>query len=308
MSKIYPKVYFKNKIVDFSNANLSIANSAVLYGLSTYTVIPLFLSADKNHLNVFKIKEHYKRLRDSAKIIGFNDFLKNWDEKKFTNIVIKTIKSNSIKQDSLIRITLFADEILSGAKSYQVKNSLSIFIYQMEPLIKKRGANLIVSSWRRNPDLSLPARAKINGSYVNAALMKNEALALGYDDAIALDYSGHVSESTVSNIFIVKDNFLITPSDSSDLLEGITRKTVLEIAQKLGIKTIKASIDRTELYLASEVFLCGSSMSIFPVFKIDNVLINEAKIGQITKQISYEYFKMLRSNNANKDQILSIKV
>ncbi len=308
MSKIYPKVYFKNKIVDFKEANLSIANSAVLYGLSTYTVIPMFLSEDKKHLNLFKINEHFKRLRESAKIIGFNDFLKNWDQTKFISSVLKTIKSNSIKQDSLIRITLFADEILSGAKSYQVKNSLSIFIYQMEPLIKKKGANLIVSSWRRNPDLSIPSRAKINGGYVNAALMKNEALALGYDDAIALDYSGHVAESTVSNIFLVKDNCLLTPSDSSDLLEGITRKTIFEIAQKLGIKAIKTSIDRTELYLASEVFLCGSSMSIFPVFKIDNVLINDAKIGQITKQISNEYFKMLRSNNANKDQILSIKV
>ena len=308
MSKIYPKVYFRNKIINFKDANLSVANSAVLYGLSTYTVIPTFLSKDNKKLNVFKISEHFKRLQDSSRIIGFADFLKEWDEERFKKTVLKTIKENKVSKDSLIRITLFADEILSGAKSYQVKTNLSIFIYEMEPLINKKGASLIVSSWRRNPDLSLPARAKISGSYVNAALMKNEALYLGYDDAIALDYDGHVSESTVSNIFIVRDNCLITPSDSTDLLEGITRKTIFEITKKIGLKIKQTTIDRTELYSSSEVFLCGSSMSIFPVFKIDNVIINNAKIGKITKKISQEYFDLVRSNNPIDNQILSVSV
>lgn len=295
----YSKAYFNQKIVNFNDATLSIASSSILYGLSTYTVIPIYLTLDKKSLNIFRLSDHYKRLVESSTILNFNHFLKEYNYAKFEKIILELIKENKIKSDSLIRVSVYVDDTLSGAKSIGLKNNLSVFIYPAHKLIDKPGADLMVSSFRRTPDNSIPSRAKVNGGYVNSALAKNEAILNGYDDAIFLDQEGHVSESTVSNIFIVRNKTIITPGNSSDLLEGITRDTILNIAQTLKIPTRQRSLDRTELYLANEAFLSGSSLMIFPIFKIDHVIINQSKIGPITQKITNLYWSIVRSKDNN---------
>src|SRR5690606_8823051 len=139
----------------------------------------------------------------------------------------------------------------------------------MGEILSKDGIHCCISSWQRTADNAQPSRAKINGSYINASLMKNEAILDGYDEAIALDQHGHVSEGTVANLFIVRDGELITPDSATDILEGITRNSIIQLAKDLKIPVSQRSIDRSELYIADEVFMCGSSAQITPVLSVD---------------------------------------
>jgi branched-chain amino acid aminotransferase len=164
----------------------------------------------------------------------------------------------------------------------------------MAPLYPATGVHACVSSWQRTPDNAIPSRAKINGSYANATLMKNEALLNGYDEAIALDSQGHVTEGTVANLFLVRGGVLITPDQSADILEGITRDSVLKLAQKLGIPAQQRSIDRSELYVCDELFYCGSSARITPILSVDKRVVGSGSYGTITKKVakSYEQLQM----------------
>ncbi|MFI5270910.1 MAG: aminotransferase class IV [Candidatus Saccharimonadales bacterium] len=281
--------YFRDDFIDFKGANLSIASAPVLYGLSVYTVIPVFWDKRTHKLYIFRLKDYFRRLQNSAKIMAFNDFLEAWDYPKFEEKVTKLIKLNDVQCDALVRVSVFVDDILKGTRIQGLRHSVSAFIYPMTDIITKKGAELMVSSWQRTPDNAIPARAKINGNYANAALMKHEAQTNGYDDAIALDGHGHVTESTVANLFMVRNNVLITPHTSTDILEGITRDSVLKIAKASGIETEERYIDRSELYIADEIFLCGSSMKIVPVKSVDRRPIGKSVPGTYTLEIQKGY-------------------
>ena len=285
MADVGQVAYLRDGFIPFSEANLSIASASVLYGLSVYTVMPVFWNAERQQLYMFRPEDHFQRLQNSAKIMAFDDFLKAWDYRRFELTMKKLLKKNKLRQDSLLRITIFVDDSLKGTRMHGLKHSLSAFVYQAVPLLPQTGANLCVSSWRRTPDNAIPSRAKINGSYVNAALMKHEAVLNGFDDAISLDEQGHIAESTVANIFIVRDGRLVSPSNSADILEGITRDTVFKLTDKLGVDRKQRSIDRSELYRADEIFVCGSSVNITPVITVDHRIVGSGKPGQLTKQL-----------------------
>jgi branched-chain amino acid aminotransferase len=286
----YDIAYFRDRFVPFGEANLSIASAPVLYGLSVYTVFPVFWNPKDKTAHPFRLADHFKRLQNSAKIMAFDDFGRDWDLEKFHKVMKELVRQNAIQQDSLVRISVFVDENLKGTRMQGLKHSLSAFAYRAMPLVPSEGAKVCVSSWHRLPDNAVPARAKINGSYVNAALMKHEALLNGFDDAIALDAHGHVTEATVANIFLVRHGKLFTPSNSTDLLEGITRDTIFRLADRLGIAYEQVTIDRSELYLADEIFLCGSSMNITPVISVDHRPIGEQGVtGPITSKLRQAY-------------------
>lgn len=281
--------YFRTGYVPFCEAQLSIASAPILYGLSIYTVFPVFWSQSSRQLYMFRLPDHFKRLQNSARIMAFDDFLSEWDYPRFERTMRDLLKNNATDGDSLVRVGVFVDDMLTGTRMADLKHNLSAFVYPAQQILPAGGAKLCVSSWRRNPDNAIPARAKINGSYVNAALMKHEAVRNGFDDAIALDEQGHVSESTVSNLFMVCKGQLITPNNTTDLLEGITRDTVFKLADHLNIQHVERTIDRSELYIADEVFLCGSSMNITPVLSIDHRKVGTGEPGPITKSVAKLY-------------------
>jgi branched-chain amino acid aminotransferase len=283
------EVYFKDSFVPFSEANVSIASSPVLYGLSVYTVFSLNWNEKQEKLYAFRLRDHYDRLVNSANIMDFDSFAAEWPWERFEKTMHELVARNKVQEDALVRITVFIDEIAAGTKIHGLKNSLSAYIYPMGEILPLSGANLCISSWVRNSDNSIPAKAKINGSYVNASLMKNEAIINGFDDAIALDHHGHVAESTVANLFIVRAGKLATPDTSTDILEGITRDSLIELARSIGLMVEERSIDRTELYKAEEAFLCGTSARITPVLSIDRRLVDDGKPGKITEQLTQKY-------------------
>lgn len=285
----YPTMYHRHEFVSSEQATVRIASAPVLYGLSIYTVFPVLWNDKQQALYAFRLPDHFRRLQNSARIMGFHNFLDEWTYDKFAAVMRELMTRNEIQEDSLVRVTVYVDEILSGTRTMGLRHTLSAFIYPAGRLLPKRGAHLCVSSWRRTPDNAIPSRAKINGSYVNAALMKQEALSNGYDDAIALDGQGHVAESTVANICLIRGGKLLTPSGSTDLLEGITRDSMFALAESLGVSAEERSIDRSELYLADEAFLCGSSMRITPILSIDRRPIGTGTVGPLTRHFMRLY-------------------
>lgn len=298
MAKVYSAAYFKDGIVPLADANLSVASSAVLYGLSVYTVFPVSVS-EAGDLVAFRLADHFKRLLDSAHIIGIDTFAAEWDEPKFVAAVKELIAANTLAEDAFVRATVHVDELVPGTRSRGLRTTLSMFIYEAMPIVPQNGARLKTSVWRRVPDYAIPSRAKVNGAYVNSVLAKQDAIDSGYDDCIFLDAAGHVCELSAANIFVVRNGVLITPDTTTDLLEGINRRTVLELAKEMGIPTVERSLDLTELYIADEVFVCGTSAFIAPVTEIDARVVGQGKDAPITAKLREKYFKVLRGNDAD---------
>jgi branched-chain amino acid aminotransferase len=256
------KVYHRDRLVDFKDANLSIASSPMLYGLSIYTVFSVVWDTPAGQLSIFRLRDHYQRLVRSARIMDFHGFEADWPYQRFEATMIELLRANKVRENALVRAAVYIDELAAGTRIHGLKNSLSAYVYPMGEILPRTGVSLGVSSWLRTPDNSIPSRAKVNGSYVNASLMKNEALLNGYDDAIAIDAHGHVAESTVANIFMVQSGVIVTPAGATDILEGITRATLIELARDSGLPVEERSIDRSELYIADEIFLSGSSANV----------------------------------------------
>ncbi len=296
MATMYKNVYFDGKIVDADKAKLSVASSAVLYGLSVYTVFPVHINGDGEKL-AFRLQDHYKRLVNSSKIIGINTFVEKWDYASFLDVVKELLASNDVEDDIYVRATVHVDEQIAGTKVRGLKHTLSMFIYDAVPILSPEGCRLKTSLWRRIPDNSIPSRAKVNGAYVNSVLAKQDALDSGYDDCIFLDVQGHVCELSAANIFVVRHGKLITPSNASDLLEGINRNTVIMLAKDMGLEVEERTVDLTELYVADEVFACGTSANISPVLEIDGRTIGSGEVGELTSKIQEEHMQSRHSTN-----------
>ena len=305
MAYIYKHTYFDNGIRPLEDAKLSIAGAAVLYGLSVYTVFPVHTN-DDGKLVAFRLSEHFERLINSARIIGIDTFEQDWDEKRFLQAVKEVVGINKVKDKAFVRATVHVDELVPGTRSRGLKTVLSIFVYEAIPVIPQDGARLKTSVWRRIPDYAIPSRAKVNGAYVNSVLAKQDALDSGYDDCIFLDAAGHVCELSAANIFVVRNNTIITPDSASDLLEGINRKTVLELAKDMGLSVMERDIDLTELYIADEVFACGTSAYIAPIFEIDARRVGNRAIGPITKKLSKKYFEVLHGRDKKYKNLVTI--
>lgn len=294
MTYIYPKSFFDNQIISFAEAKLSIASSAVLYGLSVYTVLPICVS-DKGKY-AFRLEEHYERLLNSCQIIGLDTFAPNWSLEDFKKSLVAVVDANDIDKTVFARVTVHGNDLVPGTRARGISTLLSIFLYEAAPIIPQGGARVKTSVWRRIPDFCIPSRAKVNGAYVNSVLAKQDALDSGFDDCIFLDSSGHVCELSAANIFLIKDGKLLTPDKSSDILEGINRRTIIEIASSLKIPVEERKIDLTELYIADEVFACGTSAFVAPIKEIDGRKIGSG-LYPLTNRLREEHEKILTGEN-----------
>lgn len=293
MAKMYPQVFLGNRFVAAKDANLSIASSAVLYGLSVYTVFPVCVSSS-GQLVAFRLPLHYERLVNSAKIIAIDSFPGAWTYESFESTVRELMTKNKVSKDVFVRVTVHVDAQIAGTRSRGLSVSLSMFVYDAQPILSPSGARLKTSHWRRVPDYAIPSRAKVNGAYVNSVLAKQDALDSGYDDCLFLDTHGHVCELSAANIFIVRHGKLITPDTTTDLLEGINRRSVLEVARKeLELEVEERAIDLTELYIADEVFATGTSANIAPILEVDGRLIGSGKVGKLTQEIQKLHTEVL---------------
>ncbi len=294
MAYLYPTVYFDGELVPEKEANLSVASSAVLYGLSVYTVF--HVAVHNGEYYCFRLPDHYQRLVDSCKIIGMDTFAEQWSYEMFEKAMKELLAANKPSEHVFVRASFHIDEKLPGTRSRGLNTVLSAFVYEAASIVPRDGVKLKTSVWRRTPDFSIPSRAKVNGAYVNSVLARQDAIDSGYDDCIFLDSHGHVAELSAANIFIVRGGKLITPGQNMDILEGINRRTVLELAKELGIETEERPIDLTELYIADEVFVTGTSSYLSPVTVIDSRHISS---DGITKKLQTAYDEALVSTTSS---------
>lgn len=288
------KVYFRGEIVEFSKATISVCNSGFLYGLGVFTGIRAHFNEKQNKLYIFRPDAHYARFFQSCKLFRYTGFTEHYDYPRFLKVLVDLLRVNGIREDAYIRVSNFTDENRITPKFVTYRDSLTVFLYPLGDYVPTGGMRCMVSSWTRVEDNSIPARSKTHGGYVNTAFAKTEALKNGFDEAIFLDKNGHVVEGSAENIFLVIDGTLVTPPVSDNILEGITRRSVMEIAADKGLRVVERTVDRSELYKADEVFLTGTGAKVSPVTEIDHYQIGDGKVGQISKSIQETYFAAVR--------------
>jgi len=285
--------YFKGQFVPLDQAKVSIQNNTFQYGTGIFEGIRAYWNPDEGQLYLFRMVEHYVRLLRNCRVLKLTI---GKDEKELSEITLELLKRNHPETDTYIRPIAYVDSDGIGPKFIGYSTGFAMYTLPLGDYIDvSRGIKVGFSSWRRINDNSIPARCKVTGGYVNSALAKTEALEHGYDEAIFLTEGGFISEGSAENIFLVRGGKLITPALSEDILEGITRETVIELArEELGIETIERPIGRTELYVADEAFLCGTGAQISPMIEVDKRPLGTGRIGPISAKIQSLYFDVVK--------------
>ena len=286
-------VFMDGEYIDAQTATIPVQSHAFLYGTSVFEGIRAYYNKEDDSMFIFRMKEHYERIARSAKIMCM--------EMKYTvdelcNITVELLKKNNYKTDAYIRPTIYKKGLTVCPTLNNNPDGIVIFTCALGDYIDlSKGLSVCVSSWRRVEDNAIPPRAKIAGSYANAALIVTDAKNAGFDDAIVLSENGHVTEGSAMNLFLVENGKLITTKTTDNILVGVTRNTIIEIAkEELGIETIERDIDRTELYIADEAFYCGTGAQVSPITKIDNRPIGTGEPSEISLKIQKLYFDIVR--------------
>lgn len=276
--------FFEGKIIPLSEAKVSIAAHAFLYGTSIFGGMRAFWNEEKQRLFIFRPYDHFRRLLHSAKMLSMKT---EYDEESLIQVTLDLLRTDHWKQDIYFRPTFYKADLGIGVRLHDIKDEFSIFVMAYEKYVKNdTSAHVTFSSWRRVDDNVIPARAKVAGAYVNSSLIKSDAVQSGFDEALVLDHNGHVSEGSAMNIFMVRDGVLVTPPITDNILEGITRRTVIELARReLGIDVVERSIDRTEVYIAEEMFFAGTAAGVTGITKVDHRPVGRGVMGPVASQL-----------------------
>jgi branched-chain amino acid aminotransferase len=284
--------YFEGDFVPIRDAKVSIMTHAFMYGTATFEGIRAYWNADEGKLYGLKIREHVERIRQSCRIL-LMDNVPPVDE--LTRLIIETVRRNGFREDAYIRPSFYKSTKAIGVRLHHLEHELYIIAIPFGNYIDTdAGIRVMTSTWRRNADEAIPARGKIVGGYVNMAFQKSEAELNGFEEAIVLTADGHVNEASAANVFVVRDGVALTPPVNDDLLEGVTRKAMMELLENEKIPLEVRSIDRSELYVADEIFLCGTGVQISPVTEIDHRKVGSGEVGPISSLIRERYFDAVR--------------
>lgn len=288
--------FFEGRIVPYSEAKVGVMTHSLNYGTGCFGGIRGYWNDEEEQLFVFRPFDHYRRFLQSAKLLCMD---LGYDEEDLTNITLDLLRAENFRQDCYIRPLAYkADEII-GVKLNGLRDALTIFGIPFGRYVEnEEGAHVTISSWRRVDDNSIPARGKITGSYANSAFIKTDALMAGFDEAIVLNQDGHVSEGSAENLFMLRDGIVVTPPGSDNILQGITRRTLIRlIRDELGLEVMERSIDRTELYLAEELWFSGTGVQIAAITRIDHRPVADGKMGPVVREVRDLFFEVVRGRN-----------
>ncbi len=288
--------YFQKRIVPLEAAKVPVMTHAFLYGTGVFEGIRGNWSEERGAILLFRAREHFERIKMSAQIMHI-DLPLSVDE--LLDICVQVVERCGFREDVYIRPIAYKSGQVIGPRMHDVEDDYLLFVLPFGNYLDlDKGIRCQTSSWRRVPDTSIPARAKVTGLYVNSALAKTEAMQNGFDEAIMLNDDGHVSEGSGENVVIVRHGRLITPERSDNVLEGITLASVMRLAEEeLGLKVIERTIDRTELYVADECFLTGTAAHLSPVIEVDRRKVGSGEIGPITSKLQKLFFDCIRGRN-----------
>jgi branched-chain amino acid aminotransferase len=287
--------FLDGTFVPIREAKISVMTHAFNYGTGIFEGIRAYWNAEQEQLYGLHLREHYSRLLRSGKIMRIS-IPHSADE--LVGITVDLLRRCGYREDAYVRPLAYKASPIIGVRLHNLEDGLTVFAVPFGNYIDiDKGIACHVSSWRRVDDNAIPARAKITGSYVNAALAKSEAEEAGFGEAIVLTQDGHVSEGSAANLFLARDGTLITPPATDNILEGIVRASVMRIAADLGIPVEVRSIDRTELYVCDEMFMCGTGVQIAPVTSVDRREVGTGEVGAMTKRLSKAYFAAVRGDD-----------
>lgn len=286
--------YFEGKIIPSQDAKISIQTHAFQYGTAVFGGIRGYYNEAKKNLYVFRLADHCKRLVNSTKIMQLQ-FHKTADE--IQDIIMELLKKSEAKQNVYLRPIIYTSSLQLSPRFHDVPADIAIYVLKLDDYLDtQNGLKTIVSSWQRFSDNQIPTLSKVSGGYVNSALAKSEAVQQGMDEAIFLDARGFVSEGSAENLFLVRDGVIHTPSIHSSILEGITRRSIIQIAKDFGFPVVERDIVRSELYIADELFFSGTGVQVAWISEVDKRKIGTGNIGPITKQIQSKFFETVRGN------------
>lgn len=288
--------FFKGNIVPYSEAKIGVLTHTFNYGTGVFGGLRGYWNTEEEQLFIFRPLDHYKRFLDSAKLLLME---LPYTEADLVQSTIDLLKAEKYRTDCYVRpISYFSDEVI-GVKLHGLNPDLAIIAIPFGSYVpNEEGSHVTISSWKRVDDNTIPARGKICGAYVNSAFVKTDAQRSGYDEAIVLNQDGHISEGSAENLFVIRKGVACTPAVTDNILEGITRRTVINLLRiEMGVEVQERPIDRTELYLAEEVFFCGTGVQIAAITSIDHRLIGTGRLGPVTDRLRKLYFDIVRGKN-----------
>lgn len=290
-------LWLNGKLLPAKEAKINVLAPTSQFGLNVFEGIRCYWNEETQQLFAFRLADHYRRLKRSQRLLKMED---SYTPDELQKALIETVRANGYREDIAVRQTLFVD----GFGSWSSHGPVGMFVSPVRkagisPEYQKKGLRCCVSSWVRIQDNSLSPRIKCGANYINSRMAQLEALDNGYDTAVFLNHHGSVAEAPGSCLFIVRDRRLITPLATDSVLESITRDSVLVLAREMGIETMERTVDRTELYLCDEAFLCGSSMEITPVVSVDGFAVGNGSAGAVTAALRAEYRKAVTGRLKN---------
>jgi branched-chain amino acid aminotransferase len=295
-----PYAFFENQFMPLENAKLGALTHALHYGTACFEGIRGNWDSEQHRICLFRIQDHYKRMLNGCRLLKIK---LPYSLDDLCQLTVELLNKSGFNEDVYIRPLAYKSSQAIGVRLHGLEDALLIVATTLGSYLGKDRVRCCTSSWRRVDDTMIPARGKISGIYVNSALAKTEAEENGFDEAILLSSDGHVSEGSGENIFVVIDGTLITPPSYDNILIGITRNTVIELAKnELKMDTVERSIDRSELYLADECFFTGTAAHIAPIIEIDNRIIGTGDIGKITGDLQKLYKKVITGSNLKYDK------
>jgi branched-chain amino acid aminotransferase len=290
--------FFRGRIVPYSEARVGVLTHGLNYGTGVFAGLRGYWNAEEAELFLFRPIEHFQRFLESGRLL---DMTLPDSPESLTDALVDLLRTELYREDCYVRpLAFYADESI-GVRLHNLTPELSIVAMPYGRYVENdESLHATISSWRRVDDTMIPPRGKIAGSYVNSAFAKTDAQRAGFDEAIVLNQDGHVSEASAANVFLVRKGSAITPPVTDNVLEGITRRSVMELlSRELGVPVIERSIDRTEITLADELFLCGTGVQIAAVTRVDHRPIGSGRMGPVVSALRALFFDVARGRRAD---------
>jgi branched-chain amino acid aminotransferase len=285
--------YFRGKIVPYSEAKVGVMTHALNYGTGCFGGVRGYWNEAEEQLFIFRPRDHFHRFLQSARLLRMElDFT----EDELVNILLELLRAEGYHEDVYVRPLAFMGDEIIGVRLHDLNAEVTMFALPFGRYVdNEEGAHVTISSWRRIDDNSIPARGKITGAYVNSAFIKSDAMVAGYDEAIALNEDGHVAEGSAENLFLLRNGVVATPPVTDNVLEGITRRTIMTLLRdELGVEVVERPIDRSELYIADELWFCGTGVQLCAITRIDHRRIADGKMGPLVTELRDLYFDVVR--------------
>ncbi len=288
--------FFRGEFVPIEQAKISVMTHALHYGTACFAGIRGYWNEEQGQLYVFRLRDHFKRFLASIKFLLIE---LPYDVDALCDIAVELLRREGWREDVYLRPLAYKSDTGIGVRLHDLQADVTMFSVAFGRYIdKEEGAHVTFSSWRRVDDNAIPPRGKLAGAYVNSALIKSEAVLNGFDEGLVMDQVGHVVEGSAENLFLVRDGRIYTPPVTDNILEGITRRTLMTLmAKEMDLTVVERSIDRSEVYLADELFLCGTGAQVSAVVKVDQRPIGSGQIGPVASRLRELYFDVVRGRN-----------